>query len=409
MAGRIVIIGGGAAGMMAAITAAKTANNKTEIIIIEHTDRLGKKILATGNGKCNLTNRRIEQQFFRGDNPEFAMKAIETFGYEDTIRFFNEMGLMLREKNGYFYPYSEQAAVVNDTLRLELDRLKIKVLLNTNVEKILPEEKGFEILTKENGKLRADKLIIATGSKASPKTGSDGSGYTMAKQLDHRVIKPLPALVQLICKENFYKSIAGVRVDARITVDIDGNEVSERGELQLTEYGISGIPVFQVSRYIVSALDRKKNLSTYIDFLPDVAHKELMDFLKKQSKLSDKTVEEVLNGLLNKKLSVLMAKECKLSPNAEFGSLKDKDFYVLIDKIKNFRVEVIDSKSFDMAQVCQGGVDTSELSERTMESKNHKGLYFAGEIIDIDGACGGYNLQWAWTSGYLAGKSAAEE
>jgi len=408
MAARIAIIGGGAAGMTAAITAARTAKGNCEIILVEHTDRLGKKILATGNGKCNLTNRNIKQEFYRGNNPEFAMKALGYFGFEDTIRFFNDMGLMVREKNGYFYPYSEQAAVVNDVLRLEVESFGIKVMYETKVERISHEKGSFSLVMAGGKKLVCDKLIIATGSKASPKTGSDGSGYALAKGLGHKVIKPLPALVQLVCKENFYKSIAGVRVDAKVTVDIGGNVISERGELQLTDYGISGIPVFQVSRYVVGALDKKVAFTTYIDFLPDIAHRELMDFFKSQAKLAGKTVEEVLNGLMNKKLSVLIAKECKLSPSTEFARVKDKEFYILIDKIKNFKVEVTGSKSFDMAQVCQGGVDTAELSAPTMESKLCKGLYFAGEIIDIDGACGGYNLQWAWTSGYLAGKSAAE-
>ena len=408
MSAKIAIIGGGAAGMMAAITAAKMSKNKCEIILIEHTDRLGKKILATGNGKCNLTNRRIEAKVYRGNNPVFAMEALKYFGFEDTVKFFEDMGLKLREKNGYFYPYSEQAAVVNDVLRLELERLGIKVYLSADIEKIIYEKDEFELLVRGAGRLTCSRLIIATGSKASPKTGSDGSGYVLARSLGHRIIKPLPALVQLVCKESFYKSIAGVRSDAKVTVDIGGDVFSERGELQLTDYGISGIPVFQLSRYVVGALDKREAFATCIDFLPDIAHKELMDFLKKQAKLRGKTVEEVLNGLMNKKLSVLIAKECKLSPGTEFARIKDRDFYVLTDKIKNFKVEVTGSKSFDMAQVCQGGVDTTELDVRTMESRLCKGLYFAGEIIDIDGACGGYNLQWAWTSGYLAGKAAAE-
>lgn len=188
MAARIAIIGGGAAGMMAAITAARTVKDNCEIVIIEHTDRLGKKILATGNGKCNLTNRNIKQEFYRGNNPEFAMKALGYFGFEDTIRFFNDMGLMVREKNGYFYPYSEQAAVVNDVLRLEVERFGIKVMYETKVERISHEKGSFSLVMAGGKKLVCDKLIIATGSKASPKTGSDGSGYMLAKGLGHKVI-----------------------------------------------------------------------------------------------------------------------------------------------------------------------------------------------------------------------------
>lgn len=418
MVARIVIIGGGAAGMFAAIAAAKTAlrtgRNNCEIVIIEHTDRLGKKLLATGNGKCNLTNRDLKQEFYRGNHPDFAMKALECFGFEDTIDMFNDMGLMLREKNGYFYPYSEQAAVVNDTLRLEVERLGIKVMYGLSVEKIeCRRNDGFVLKFSKASPVECSGLIIAAGSKASPKTGSDGSGYTLAKALGHKVIKPLPALVQLICGESFYKSISGVRTDARVSMVIGENTdnekcISERGELQLTDYGISGIPVFQLSRYAVRALDKKIGFTTYIDFLPDIEPKKLMVFLKMQAKQGNRTTEEVLNGLLNKKLSVLIAKECKLSPGGEFTRLKEKELYILVDKMKHFKTEVTGSKSFDMAQVCQGGVDTQELYSETMESRIVKGLYFAGEIIDIDGACGGYNLQWAWTSGFLAGKACME-
>lgn len=417
----IIIIGGGASGMMAAITAAQL-NKKAKIILIEHGDRLGKKILVTGNGKCNLTNRNMDISCYRSDNLSFVEDALSLFGTKDTEKFFENIGLLLKEKNGYMYPYSEQAATVSDVLRAELVRCKIDVQLNTKINNIVAKDNHFEICCEDNKKFIGDKLILATGSKASPKTGSDGSGYELAKMVGHKVIKPLPALVQLVCEGNFWKGIAGVRCDANVVIKADDKFVcEERGELQLTEYGISGIPVFQVSRFAVRALDRGERVNAYIDFLPAISEERIFKFIKRQIEDAKnvnvsgtkkesciKTIEECLNGLLNKKLTVFILKECKVSQSKILTSLSDKEVKFIIKIIKNFEVNVTGSKSFDMAQVCSGGVDTTQVDSKTMQSKKTKGLYFVGELLDVDGICGGYNLQWAWTSGYLAGQDAAK-
>jgi len=422
----IIIIGGGASGMMASITAAQL-NKKAKIILIEHGDRLGKKILVTGNGKCNLTNRNMDISCYRSDNLSFVEDALSLFGTADTERFFENIGLLLKEKNGYMYPYSEQAATVSDVLRGELARCNVDVQLSTKINKIVAKDNCFEIHCEDNKKFVGDRIILATGSKASPKTGSDGSGYELARQLGHKIIKPLPALVQLVCEGNFWKGIAGVRCDANVVIKADDKLVcEERGELQLTEYGISGIPVFQVSRYAVRALDEGQNVSANIDFLPALSEEKIFKFIKSQIELSksmfavykseetnknrgnfSKIVEESLNGFLNKKITVFILKEAKIQANKTLEKLTDKEIKLIIKLIKHFEVKVTGSKSFDMAQVCSGGVDTTQVDSRTMQSKKTKGLYFVGELLDVDGICGGYNLQWAWTSGYLAGQDAA--
>jgi len=404
----IIIVGGGASGMMAAITVAQL-NKKAKVVLIEHGDRLGKKILVTGNGKCNLTNRSMDISCYRSDNLGFVKDALSLFGNADTEQFFENIGLLLKEKNGYMYPYSEQAATVSDVLRAELVRCNVEVQLSTKINKITAKDNRFEIFCEDNKRFIGDRLILATGSKASPKTGSDGSGYELAKMLGHKIIKPLPALVQLVCEGNFWKGIAGVRCDANVVIKADDKYVSEeRGELQLTEYGISGIPVFQVSRFAVCALDRGQRVNAYIDFLPAISEERILKFMKTQAEACNKTAEGCLNGLLNKKLTVFILKEAKIPQNKTLTSLSDKEIKLIIKLVKDFKVKVIGSKSFDMAQVCSGGVDTTQVDSKTMQSLKTKGLYFVGELLDVDGICGGYNLQWAWTSGYLAGQDAAK-
>ena len=443
MSAVIIIVGGGASGMMAAITAAQL-NKNAKVILIEHGDRLGKKLLVTGNGKCNLTNRNMDISCYRSDNLEFVQEALSLFDEKDTEAFFEKLGLLLKEKNGYMYPYSEQAATVSDVLRSELARCNVDVWLSTKINRIVAKDNHFEIHCEDNKRFTGDRLILATGSKASPKTGSDGSGYELSKMLGHKVIKPLPALVQLVCEGNFWKGIAGVRCDANVVIKADDRFVcEERGELQLTEYGISGIPVFQVSRFAVRALDKGQKVNAYIDFLPALSHEKIFEFIMSQIEISKrtlngnagvnridskidnntkkhgellktasdvlvKTAEECLNGLLNKKLTVFIFKEAKIPQGKTLAALSDKEIKLIIKTIKNFETKVTASKSFDMAQVCSGGVDTSQVDSKTMQSLKTKGLYFVGELLDVDGICGGYNLQWAWTSGYLAGRDAAK-
>jgi predicted Rossmann fold flavoprotein len=397
----IIIIGAGASGMMAAIAAAR---NHAQVTILEHTENIGKKILATGNGRCNLTNINQSPECYRSENAGFYTNVLEQFDVIQTLKLFGDMGIYTKNKNGYIYPNSEQASAMLEVLKMELAHLKVKIKNNVNVNKIERKNKNFCIHT-DSEDYYSDRVIVATGSKAAPKTGSDGSGYALAKSLGHTIIKPLPALVQLKCEGNYFKSIAGIRCDARLDLFIDGKKsANDKGELQLTDYGISGIPTFQISRYAVRALDLGRDVSVNIDFMPEFELEVFRKFFKQRiQNASYKSLEELFIGLINKKLVPVLIKKANLSPSIKCSDINEKQIESLVQQIKAFMVKVIGFNSFEQAQVCSGGVDTKELNADTLESKKVPGIYFVGEVCDVDGICGGYNLQWAWSSGYVAG------
>ena len=402
----IGVIGGGAAGMMAAITAARLGANVT---ILESGDRLGQKILSTGNGKCNLGNLLLDAGQYHG-SCQFLSESLKTFGTKETMAFFEGLGLLLREKNGYLYPLCEQASAVLDVLRHEVAALGISVQYDRRVTGIQAGAKRSWRVQGSAWEMEFDRVILSCGGRAMPKTGSDGSGYDLAKKLGHRVVAVVPALTQLKCRETFFKGIAGVRTEAEITLScMQGEEaIKERGELQLTDSGISGIPVFQLSRYAGYALERKTEIPVSIDFLPGFSQKDLEEMAEKRMPIRlNRTVEEFFTGLLHKKLMGLLVKQSGLKGTDPAGALSKKEVLDVLHRAKDFRVSVIGTGNFQNCQVCAGGVDAGELSP-AMESKLCKGIFFAGELVDVDGRCGGYNLQWAWTSGYLAGKWAAE-
>ncbi len=405
---KIAVIGGGAAGMFAAITCAKEGG---EVTVLEGGDRLGKKILSTGNGKCNLTNLEMSPQHYYSQNIAFVEQALKNFDQWDTLSAFRRMGLMLRDKNGYIYPACEQAAVVLDILRLAVRNENCNVLTECKVHSIEPTSKGgFKITDEQKKTYYFDKVILACGGKAAPKTGSDGSGYTISKALGHTLVPIVPALVQLHGAEDYFKTISGVRADGMVRLYIDGREAAfERGEIQFTDLGISGIPVFQISRVANYALRQKKRVTALIDLLPDMTLEELSkQFRVHCLTLNECTVEEAYLGMLNKKLMLAFLKESGLKPNESLQNAEQEKLEKVLSFCKNLPVTVTGSHSFDQAQVCAGGVSLEEIKD-TMESKVISGLYFAGELLDVDGKCGGYNLQWAWTSGYLAGVHAAKD
>ncbi|MBQ7067191.1 MAG: NAD(P)/FAD-dependent oxidoreductase [Lachnospiraceae bacterium] len=417
---KIIIVGGGASGMFAAVCAKRAG---ADVVLLEHTERIGKKLLATGNGKCNLTNLSIQPGDYRGNHPSFVVPVLEKFSQKETLQIFEEIGLVWKDVNGLVYPFSNQASTVLDLLRMELRRLCVTIKTEITVSDIIPSKlesgkTGFVLKTSQ-GELRADKVILACGSKASPQTGSDGSGYKLAKKLGHSVIEPLPALVQLKAEGNYWKMIAGVRSDCNLRLYIEertGNKTAkvkvaeEYGEVQFTDYGISGIPVFQLSRFAVRALWEKKKTYVVCDFLPNLQIDEILDYFhRKQKNLKDfGNCEELLLGLINKKLCQMVLKECGISLNEKATDLAEKQLKKIASLLKNWQIVLNGYNSFDKGQICQGGVDTEELHEN-LESIIQKGLYFAGEIIDIDGKCGGYNLQWAWSSAYVAATDAVKE
>lgn len=398
---RVAVIGAGASGLMSAIKASQAG---AKVTLIEHKDRVGKKILMTGNGKCNLTNMSDYHGKYYSDNIDIAYHILEKFTPEDTRNFFKSIGLYTKEKkDGGVYPVSEQAASVLDALRTECEHLNVTTLLGSDI-------KPDDILIKENGilinvsgkKLCFDSVIIATGGKAASVAGSDGSGYAIAKALGHKVITPLPALVQLRCEGKFFKSIAGVRAQARLELRIDEKSAyTEEGELQLTDYGISGIPVFQFSRLVSKALNQNKKCEVYIDFLTYMSEYDKIDCINTYKDFEYKTVEEWLSGFTHKKIASLICKELKIEANLFVDKLTPKMAKACIDKLSSFKVTVKETNPFENAQVCCGGIPLTEIDDN-MQSRKHKNVYFVGELLDCDGICGGYNLQWAWATSAIA-------
>lgn len=401
----VAVIGGGAAGMMAAITAAREG---VKVTILEHKDRIGKKILSTGNGRCNFTNTYQTPACYRSDNRDFAWNIIQKFNVEKTISFFKELGIYPKDRNGYLYPYSDQAAAILEVLQIEIAKLDICVMTEINVLDIQPVKRGIRVTT-DKKTITVDSVILACGSKAAPVTGSDGSGYQLAKLLGHRIVPVLPALVQLRCAEKFYKSISGVRVQG--TVEIYADDISlasDTGEIQLTNYGISGIPVFQVSRYAAKAIYQKQSVTAVLNFMPDMNKDEFLSFLQERITLCPhKTLEEFFTGIFPKKLCELWIRLSRLPKEMRVSDLSGEQLEKLVLLIQHLRTHITETNAFEQAQICCGGVDTTEINPDTLESNYVPGIYFAGELLDVDGICGGYNLQWAWSSGFVAGKEAA--
>ena len=401
----VAVIGGGAAGMMAAITAAREG---VKVTILEHKDRIGKKILSTGNGRCNFTNTFQTPACYRSDNRDFAWNIIQKFNVEKTISFFKELGIYPKDRNGYLYPYSDQAAAILEVLQIEIAKLNICVMTEINVLDIQPVKRGIRVTT-DKKTITVDSVILACGSKAAPVTGSDGSGYQLAKLLGHRIVPVLPALVQLRCAEKFYKSISGVRVQG--TVEIYADDISlasDTGEIQLTNYGISGIPVFQVSRYVAKAIYQKQSVTAVLNFMPDMNKAEFLLFLQERITLCPyKTLDEFFTGVFPKKLCELWIRLSRLPKEMRVFDLSGEQLEKLVLLIQHLRTHITETNAFEQAQICCGGVDTTEINPDTLESNYVPGIYFAGELLDVDGICGGYNLQWAWSSGFVAGKEAA--
>lgn len=416
MAGnQVIVVGAGASGMMAAIAAAREG---AKVCLLEAMDRPGKKLLLTGNGRCNLTNTEKELAGrYHGSGSFLAKDITSIFDAEKTLAFFESIGLLTLEKNGYVYPYSGQSCAVLEILLQELSRLGVKRKLNEKVESVVCRDKVYCVKT-ATWEYTADAVILACGSKAAPATGSDGSGYALVKMLGHTINPVMPALVPVECRGNFFGQVSGVRTQAVVSLsftDHVGEQVLgfERGELQWTKYGVSGIVVFQLSRY-VREYNKKGKLSFHLDLLPDFSKAYLVQYLCDRVKnLADSHVSDakagcLLSGMLHEKLIPVILQSAGISKKLPAKSLSKAQAEQLVAKIKDFELEVKDTKGFDVAQVCAGGVSAAELDGHTLESRKHQGLFFTGEIVDVDGPCGGYNLQWAWSSGQIAGRAAAK-
>lgn len=404
---KIGIIGAGAAGLMAAVTAAGLGASVT---LFERNDKVGKKLLVTGNGKCNFTNLLMNADCYNDSSKDFVSKALDIFDEKDTVAFFEKAGMLSKDKNGYVYPYSEQAQAVQDIFIMECRKYNVKLEKNAKIESISERGKGFTVSYNDK-KEYFDKVILACGGMASAKSGSDGNGYTLAESFGHRIVKPVPSLVQLKCSDKYFKELAGVRCECKISFEINDKTIgSEAGEVQFTDYGLSGIPVFQYSGKAARALSEGKKCRAIVDFLSATSKEELIKLLNNRKKASnDKSVMEFMIGFFNWNVNKVIIKRAGLNASKPASSLSNTEINKLAEYIKNFDANITDTNGFDRAQVTSGGVKLSEINADTMESKLKKGLYFAGEIMDVDGRCGGYNLQWAWTSGYISGRAAAND
>lgn len=404
---KIGIIGGGASGMLAAISASRTG---AFVTILERNDRIGKKILVTGNGKCNLTNLNLSKDDYRSDHPYFVAEVLDQFSVLQTLTFFEELGLLWKEKSGSIYPISNQASTVLDLLRFELEKQKIQTITECNVKSITYQKNKacFEVKTADQTYL-FDRIIVATGSNAGSRQKHADFGYQIAKQFGHKMKSVIPALVQLKSNLQCFKSLAGIRVDATLELYIKNQPFcTESGELQITDYGISGIPVFQFSRFAADALLNKQKVEVKIDLIPQINQQELLELLIGQCKKNKAyTLEQILTGCLHKKLIPFVIKESGLKSNTACDRVSQQNLVTLVRAMKEWSVPIYSANTMDMAQVSAGGICVEDIT-KNMESKLQKGLFFVGEMLDVDGRCGGYNLQWAWTSGYLAGIEAGK-
>lgn len=392
----ILIIGGGASGLAAAIEAARTSPDKS-VTVLEHLPKAGKKILATGNGRCNLGN--LNAAAHKYTNAAFALPVIEKFGVESLVDFFESMGLYTRaDSEGRLYPMSNSAASVLDALRFECKKLGVNIICEEKATQIKKADSGFSV----NGNITAKKLIIATGGKSAPSQGSDGSGYPLLKSLGHTLTPLAPSLVQIKTDTANIKSLKGVRAKAKLTLSTSG---SSEGEILFTDYGVSGIAAMDLSRFIKQ--DKKAEIS--LDLLPDFTQEEAKEIITRIARHNPAVpADGMLGGIIHKAIGTAAIKAALgfLPKTAE--EIKPKQAAIIAATLKDFRLRVTGTKSYNDAQVTRGGADVSEFDNGTMMSKKVNNLFACGEVLDVDGACGGFNLAWAFASGRLAGKSAAE-
>lgn len=403
---KVIIIGAGASGLTAAITARRENH---EVILLEKNNICGKKILKTGNGRCNYYNIDQNLRHYHSSNQELVKEIITKENLQAVLTFFDSIGIIPKLKDGYYYPYSNQAVSIQNALIEEAKHLNVKIETNIYIEKInyITDEKKYKIIT--TGKnYYTPNIIIATGSNASLKNDSIGNGYQLLKNLGHTVIKPLPALVQLNINQPFLKEWSGIRAEATIKLLEDNEEKrTENGEILLTNYGLSGICIMQLSGQIARGLYNNKKEEVIINFLPTFAtnRQDFIEFLNRRDcQLPNRNISQLLDGILNYKLVNILIKISNIPLSKKWSQLNERNKSILASNFVELRLEITSTKSLEKAQVTSGGVPLTEINTKTMSSKKLKNLYITGELLDIDGDCGGYNLTFAWISGLLAGK-----
>ncbi len=402
---KVAVIGGGAAGMMAALSATRLLPEGT-VILLEKNLGLGRKIAATGNGRCNFSNRSCRWQDYGGSDLSLVRNAFEHLNPAETSALFEELGILSREESdGRLYPYSEQASAVTEALQAELKAKGVAIRLSAEVTAVDKKEDRF-YLEFSGGSILANVLIIATGGKAGHRYGSTGDGYGFAKGFGHTLQRPLPALVQIVTEDTVVDRLKGVRAKGAVSL-VKGREIiaTEEGEIQFTEDGLSGICIFDLSRYLG---EEPAAFHICIDLFPEYSSDRVQGLLeKRKGMMAGRPSEHLLKGLVNDKLIPLYMELSGVPGGAFIHQVEVRQLLRLSKLLKCWEVAVKGTKGWVEAQVTAGGVKSEEVEGETLESKLIPGLFFAGEVLDIDGKCGGWNLQWAWSSGWTAGLHAA--
>lgn len=401
----IAVIGGGASGLLAAITAKRQDKTK-KVCIFEGLDRVGKKLITTGNGRCNITNKEISLSRFHGDRVDFAEYALGKYSGRALEEFFLSVGIPFVNEGNKIFPASLQASSVVDCIRFECERLGVEILCGKKIEKIV-SGKSFTLIS-GNEKFSAKTVICCGGLySGGDKVGSDGSLFRILKDMGYKTVKLSPSIVQLKTETDFVKQLKGIKVDAKVTLHKEGKPIkSEFGEVLFCDYGLSGPAVMNISR---DAAREERGFSVSLDLFPHLSKEALHKALKERRELlKERNLEEFFTGMINKRLGQVALKYSGYKLSERVGSLADKDLEKIAFALKAFEFKVTGNTGFINSQATAGGISTSEFSEKTLMSKKHSGLFACGEMLDIDGDCGGFNLTWAFASGILAAESAVK-
>jgi predicted Rossmann fold flavoprotein len=395
----VIVVGGGAAGIMAAITAKRQG---ASVLVCEKMPKIGKKLLITGAGRCNLSNEILDASFYNPGSSAIVLSVLEQFGKNAIPEFFKDLGLATyADEIGRIFPVTNQAASVLRVLEMELERLKVTLDLGCEIKNIRASKNGFEISAKSGEREMGRKVILCAGGKSYPALGADGNGYALAAAFGHRIVEPVPSTVPLLVKDPWCHVLQGQKVRASVTSRIQGKDVrTASGELLFTQYGLSGTAILDVSDEISVALNRDRiaGASVVVDLIPFMGEVELGQELKRRT-VRGIPASEILEGLLPRKLSVAVHHSRGTSSPLMPGSFEND----LVQRLKYKEFKVIGTRGWNEAEFTAGGVPVEEVDPLTLESKLQKGLYFAGEVLDVQGRRGGYNLAWAWASGAVAG------
>ena len=399
----MIVVGAGAAGLVATITTARAGHRVT---LLEQNTKIGKKILVSGNGKCNIDNKYISTNRFHGENPDFIEKVLEEHDLDIVKQFFASIGLELIEgKEGKMFPMSLQASSVVELLEYEAKRAGVQIICDCTVTSINKESNTFTVETSQGTK-HCKKLLLASGSPAAPQLGGSNSGYAFATKMGHTLIPRHPSLVQLCSEEKWVKACAGVKVAGSAQLYANGKKITEKkGDLLFTNYGISGLAILDLSRELSTRLANFEYCELNMDLMPELSKEKLTNlFLNRIEEGSEKPIEIWLHGVMNKKLISIILEQSKCKAKKE-NDLNRKEIGKLVYAIKNIKLSINDTKGFKGAEVATGGINTREVNPNTMESKLVPNLYFAGEILDVDGDRGGFNFHFAWVSGIRVGNN----